>query len=128
VANIGGAQTERRVPIQVGPVDTTGDEDKKLAPQELARLIRAHLIDIRLCYERALKRRPELSGKLLVRFTLTAAGTVSGVAVDEDTMGDAEVAACVRSVVGRWRFPAPPRGGVEVSFPFVFQAAPFSSR
>jgi hypothetical protein len=46
---------------------------------------------------------------------------VSAVEVDEDTLGDPEVTACVRNAVMLWRFAAPPRK-VEVTFPFVFPA------
>ena len=51
------------------------------------------------------------------------AGTVSGVDVEQDTLGDAEVASCIKSLIARWRFPAPSGGSVDVSFPFVFQAS-----
>ena len=32
---------------------------------------------VKVCYERALKRNPNLSGKVKIRWTITAAGTVS---------------------------------------------------
>jgi len=38
----------------------------------------------------ALKRNPNLSGKIKVRWTITAAGTVSGVDIADDSMGDSE--------------------------------------
>jgi hypothetical protein len=38
-------------------------------------------------------------------------------------IGDAEVASCIKSLIARWRFPAPSGGSVDVSFPFVFQAS-----
>jgi hypothetical protein len=38
-------------------------------------------------------------------------------------MGDNDVASCIKSLIVRWRFPAPAGGAVEVSFPFVFSAA-----
>jgi hypothetical protein len=33
------------------------------------------------------------------------------------------VASCIRSLVCRWRFPAPSKGSVDVVFPFVFQSS-----
>jgi TonB family protein len=78
---------------------------------------------IKACYERALKRNPNLSGKVVVRWTITAAGTVNGVDIDQDTLGDSEVTNCIKGLVARWRFPTPQGGSVEVSFPFVFQAS-----
>ena len=75
-----------------------------------------------------LRARPEaqpepVSGKVVIHWTITQAGTVSGVDVEQDTLGDAEVASCIKSLIARWRFPAPAGGSVDVSFPFVFQAS-----
>ncbi len=97
--------------------------DGELDPSIVAKEVKSRLGAIKACYERALKRAPNLSGKVVIHWTITAAGTVSGVDVENDTMGDSEVASCIKSLVSRWRFPAPSGGSVEVSFPFVFQAA-----
>ena len=88
----------------------------------IAREIRARRKAIAACYERALKQQPTLSGKLVVRFSIAAAGTVAGVDIDEDTLGAPEVGACIRGLVLRWRFAPPAEAPVEISFPFVFQA------
>jgi TonB family protein len=90
---------------------------------ELARVIRQGMAAIRACYERALKRDPRLAGKLVLRFTITPAGTVSAVDLDEDTLRDPELARCLRETFLRWRFPAPTGGPAEISYPFVFQPA-----
>ena len=74
------------------------------------------IADIKACYERALKRNPNLSGKVVIHWTITQAGTVSGVDVEQDTLGDAEVASCIKSLVARWRFPAPSGGYCRESF------------
>jgi len=89
--------------------------------ESIAREIRARRKAIAACYERALKARPTLAGKLVVRFAITAAGTISAVDIDDDTLGAPEVGACVRAIVLRWRFPPPTEAPVELSFPFVFQ-------
>lgn len=97
--------------------------DGELDPSVVSKEVRSRLGAIKACYERALKRNPSLSGKVVVHWTITAAGTVSGIDVENDTLGDNEVASCIKSLVARWRFPAPAGGSVEVSFPFVFQAS-----
>ncbi|HEY4188106.1 MAG TPA: AgmX/PglI C-terminal domain-containing protein [Polyangia bacterium] len=97
--------------------------DGELDPSVVSKEVRSRLGAIKACYERALKRNPTLSGKIVVHWTITAAGTVSGIDVENDTLGDSEVANCIKSLVARWRFPAPAGGSVEVSFPFVFQAS-----
>jgi TonB family protein len=97
--------------------------DGQLDPNIVVREVRARMSAIKACYDRALKRNPNLSGKVVIRWTITPAGTVSGVDVDQDSMGDSDVTSCIKSLVARWRFPAPSGGAVEVSFPFVFQAS-----
>ena len=89
----------------------------------IAREIHARRKAIGACYERALKQQPTLAGKLVVRFALAPAGTVSSVDIDEDTLRAPDVAACIRAVVLHWRFPALSEGAAELSFPFVFQPA-----
>jgi outer membrane biosynthesis protein TonB len=97
--------------------------DGELDPNMVAKEVKSRLGAIKACYERALKRNPNLSGKVVIHWTITQAGTVSGVDVEQDTLGDAEVASCIKALVARWRFPAPSGGSVDVSFPFVFQSS-----
>lgn len=97
--------------------------DGELDPNIVTKEVKARMGAIKACYERALKRNPSLSGKVVVRWTITAAGTVSGIDIDQDSLGDSEVTSCIKSLVARWRFPAPSGGAVDVSFPFVFQAS-----
>ena len=116
----GQGASERRV---VGVVKSEPPSvDGELDPNIVTREVKARMGAIKACYDRALKRNPNISGKVSVRWTITGAGTVSGVDIDQDTMGDSEVSSCIKSNIAKWRFPAPSGGSVEVSFPFVFQA------
>jgi outer membrane biosynthesis protein TonB len=117
----GSAAAEKRVS---GSVKSEAPAvDGELDPAMVAKEVRTRLGAIKACYERALKRNPTLSGKVVIHWTITQAGTVSGVDVEQDTLGDAEVASCIKALVARWRFPAPAGGSVDVSFPFVFQSS-----
>ena len=125
-AGIAGAETgkgagERTVKAAIKT--ETPAVDGELDPNMVAKEVRSRLGAIKACYERALKRNPNLSGKVVIHWTITQAGTVSGVDVEQDTLGDAEVASCIKALVARWRFPAPSGGSVDVSFPFVFQSS-----
>jgi TonB family protein len=97
--------------------------DGPLDPSLVAKEVRARIGVIKACYERALRRSPKLSGRVKVRWTITTAGTVSDVEIEGDSMGDAEVASCMKGLVRRWRFPAPSGGSVDVVYPFIFEAA-----
>ncbi len=89
----------------------------------VAKEVRSRLGAIKACYERALKRNPNLSGKVVIHWTITQAGTVSGVDVERTRSATPRSASCIKSLIARWRFPAPSGGSVDVSFPFVFQAS-----
>jgi TonB family protein len=117
----GAGATEKRVS---GVVRSEAPAvDGALDPALVSKEVRARIGAVKACYERALKRNPSLSGKVKVRWTITAAGTVSGVDISDDSMGDSEVSSCIKQLVARWRFPAPSGGSVEVEFPFVFTAS-----
>ena len=119
--NTGAGATEKRV---TGVVRHEAPAvDGELDPALVSKEVRARIGAVKACYERALKRNPNLSGKVKVRWTITAAGTVSGVDISDDSMGDSEVSSCIKQLVARWRFPAPSGGSVEVEFPFVFTSS-----
>ncbi len=119
--NTGAGVTEKRV---TGVVRHEAPAvDGELDPALVSKEVRARIGAVKACYERALKRNPSLSGKIKVRWTITAAGTVSGIDVSDDSVGDSEVSSCIKQLVARWRFPAPSGGSVEVEFPFVFTAS-----
>jgi protein TonB len=120
VAGDVGPALERGVKTNLR-VDEPTVEDGHADAAAIAREIRARRKAVSACYERALKQQPTLAGKLIVRFSLSAAGTVTAVDIDEDTLGAPDVAACVRATALRWRFPALAEGPAALSFPFVFQ-------
>lgn len=100
-----------------GDMTGSGDFDQRV----VVNLIRQRISAIRACYERELRRNPQLNGKVTVEFTIQTTGTVSGVRATENTTGDDAVAACVVSTVQRFRFnPGPEGGSVTFSYPFVF--------
>ena len=57
--------------------------------ESITREIRARRKAIAACYERALKQKPTLAGKLVIRFSITAAGTISAVDIDDGHPGRA---------------------------------------
>ena len=115
----GEGTTERRVHgiVKSQAPSVEGEMDPALVSKE----VRARVGAVKACYERALRRQPSLSGQVKLAWVITAAGTVSDVELREDSMGDAEVAACIKGLVRRWRFVAPSGGSVEVVYPFTFQ-------
>ncbi|MCP3104177.1 AgmX/PglI C-terminal domain-containing protein [Myxococcus sp. K15C18031901] len=86
----------------------------------LARYVRARKGAIQSCYEKELKRNPNLKGKVVVRFSITPTGRVGDFDIDENTLGSEAVASCIRAVIRAWVFPFKPDADATVSYPFVF--------
>jgi len=113
------------VPVQV----SFEDPDYQPPPgtpadaEALRRFVSGHLQPIRACYERLLKRHGAASGRLVVRFSLQPDGRALDASVDEDTLGDADLAACAVNAVSRWRLPLHPPEPVAIGFPVVLLPA-----
>jgi len=84
-------------------------------------VIKRHLQQIRYCYQRELQRAPELAGKVVVKFTIAADGSVAAASPRSSSLGNASVEQCLTGRFLRMQFPEPMGGGVViVSYPFVF--------
>jgi Ca-activated chloride channel homolog len=102
-------------PIILGSVDKT----------QVDRTIKQHLAQIRYCYQKELNKNPALAGKVVVKFTIGADGTVTAAEIKSSTLNNETVEACICARFMRMTFPAPAGGGVVVvSYPFVFKPAP----
>ncbi|MCX4247622.1 TonB family protein [Paraliomyxa miuraensis] len=89
----------------------------------IRRIIRAHINEVRLCYNQGLTRNPSLAGRVEVAFTIGEAGTVITSGITSSSLTDQGVQECIAKAVRRWRFPKPPGAGVvQVAAPLVFSA------
>lgn len=86
-------------------------------------MIRTRQSAMRACYDRELRSRPTLGGRLRVRFTIAPDGRVSEPRAIEDSLEDGAVAQCVVRVVNGFRFAPGPAGG-SVTYAFTFAFAP----
>jgi len=85
-------------PVDNGSGSGAGSRD----PDAVAAVVNSHNAAIQYCYQRALRRNPNLKGKLVVRFTITPAGTVKNVEVVTTTLNDQSLIDCVLSRIRRW--------------------------
>jgi hypothetical protein len=92
-------------------------------PEQVAAVVRANLPAVKFCYLRLTRAGSSLSGRAIVSFTVEKAGTVGDVRVDAPAFKDTELPRCVSEQVQRWAFPHSRRGGLAVSYPFVFVGA-----
>ncbi|MDD9946993.1 MAG: TonB family protein [Myxococcales bacterium] len=114
----GGFRGRRaKVPrIRTGKADVRGSLSKEV----IRRVIRRHINEVRFCYEQELNSRPDLQGRVAVKFIISPTGAVQTAAVSKSTLGNAKAEQCIAKAVRRWTFPAPEGGGiVVVNYPFV---------
>jgi TonB family protein len=96
-----------------------GVEPTVRLPVRIHRFIRQRAVQIRACYERHLKRDPNLEGRLLFRINIDESGRVSQVSLLRNSFPDPRVGQCAQMVLERWQFPA--GKAVQVVYPFVFR-------
>jgi TonB family protein len=115
-----GRRKSGRTPgVRAGSHSVTGALDKDI----IRRIVRAHINEVRFCYDKGLAKDPALKGKVSVQFTIGASGSVASSSLKDSTVTDADVADCIVKAVRRWKFPKPEGGGiVNVTYPFVLSS------
>ncbi len=88
--------------------------------KDVARVMNGRAGAVRACYEMHLQRNPELAGRLEVRFTIEEDGTISGLTVTANDLGQ-EVAACVLRQIANLTFPKPAGGVCVIRWPYRFK-------
>lgn len=96
-----------------------------LDKEDIRAVVRAHLGEVRTCYERlALARDPDARGRVTVNFTIGRDGSVTHATADRSRTADSlvRVGGCIVAATKAWKFPEPEGGGsVEVTYPFVLE-------
>lgn len=85
----------------------------------VARVFRRRASAFRACYERRLKVNPNLSGKIIITFTIGTVGRITNIKVAKNSTGDSAVGSCIIGKVRGWRFSPPQKGAVTMRFPIV---------
>jgi biopolymer transport protein ExbD len=110
-----GGQGKRVPTVGQGKAKVEGNLDGDI----IRRIVRAHINEVRSCYNAGLTKNPELEGRVTIDFVIASTGKVGDSKVAENTLSDENVGACIAKAVKRWTFPKPGGGGeVEVSYPF----------
>ncbi len=95
-------------------------ESADIDRNKLNAFLRGRIRAIQGCYEKELKRNPNLKGKVVVRFSITPGGRASEIEIEQDTLGNDAVGSCIKTVIRGWVFPFKPDSDVSVAYPFVF--------
>ena len=85
------------------------------------KVVTSNKTSIRMSYEKYLKRIPDLTGKITIRFTILASGKVTGVQILENTTGNTSLEKDIIRKIKMWYFEEIAEGEVTVTYPFVFR-------
>ncbi|MBS1149606.1 MAG: hypothetical protein H6Q89_1304, partial [Myxococcaceae bacterium] len=95
-----------KAPATAVPGTIVVDDPDELDPRVLQQFITARRAAVQSCYERALHHNPAMKGgKVVLRMAIGTGGRVSGLRVEEDTLGSDAVASCMSTLMSRWIFP-----------------------
>ncbi|WP_257461426.1 TonB family protein [Archangium lipolyticum] len=120
----GPARVGQKQGVTVGLAAEEPQVSNPLDRDLIRRVIQLNRSQVRFCYESLLNRFPALSGKVAVRFIISAEGTVASSEVSQSTAGNIDLEKCVAGRVRGWVFPKLKGGGsVTVTYPFIFKAA-----
>ena len=114
------AREEKAVPDRPTPAVDRAPVDANIDSAGVTKVINVSRAAIKRCYDKALISNPQLKGKMSVKIVINQQGRVDTTEIVDDTLHDAEVAKCVKGVIGRLRFPKPAEGTATVTFPFAF--------
>lgn len=98
-------------------LDAGSEVQGRLPPEVIKRIVRQNFPRVRECYEKGLKKKPDLAGTVSVAFVIDEKGAVTGATRAGGTLKDDDVAACVVKVFSTLYFPEPEGGKVKVTYP-----------
>lgn len=111
-----GSTTIIKLPLPGAPKNPTPPATPSPRPAASASImgtIRRHQNEVIDCYAKVANSKPNVAGKLTLRWTLGADGKPTMAAVAANTLGDASVGQCVKNRSMKWQFPKP-AGGTSV--------------
>jgi len=103
-----------------GAGDSAGEPIPAWIREMIRRRVRDRLPELEGVYADAIRRNPDLGGKLLVRFRIDPSGKVQLAEPADGSFPDSAFVNIVLAKVRRWTFEPPAGRTVEVLYPFVF--------
>ena len=109
-----------RLPTEVDLEAPPPDVDA-LDASIIQRVVASKKTSVRLCYERSLKAKESLKGKLQVSLVVEPSGRVARARIASPSFRGSVVGECIVTSIRTWRFPQFQGSAQEIELPFVFQ-------
>jgi len=106
-----------------GPADQAPKKrcEDCIEKQDLDRVVKQRMGDIRGCFQRASQQDPNLAGEVVVRFQVTASGAIGSATIKRSSLQNSVVEACIREQFLKMVFPRPPGNKViQATYPLLF--------
>ena len=87
---------------------------------EIRDVVASYIAGLKYLYDRELKARPSLHGKVTVEFIVTGPGGVQGVRLVSSALGHPSLETAILGRIRGWKFPPKPGDDTRVTFPFDF--------
>ena len=84
-------------------VEGSGRKSVYRSPDAIQEILLRHVPAIRYCYERELKRFPDLKGKVTVRITVAPDGSVKEAVIVDSTLNNDRVERCILARIRLWK-------------------------
>jgi hypothetical protein len=91
-----------------------------LSPEQVRRVVIAHVGALRTCYELEARRDPQLRGGATAAWQIEPDGTVSSASITGTTLHNSRVEGCIVRQVKSWSFPSSDARTTVAGFPFRF--------
>ncbi|MGH7819248.1 MAG: TonB family protein [Candidatus Binatia bacterium] len=89
---------------------------------EIREVVAQYIAGLKYLYDRELKQRPSLHGKVTVEFVVTPPGDVREVRLVSSALGHPGLESAILGRINGWKFPSKPSDSTRVTFPFDFVA------
>ncbi len=93
----------------------------RISQKKIQKAINKKLYRLTYCYEKALLRKPNLSGIIKIQWTIKKNRKVRGTKIVSSQMKDNKLHKCLMKEIRKIRFPAPKGGDATVIYPFKFK-------
>lgn len=110
----------KRVPrVRQAKARVSGAMDRHI----IRRIVRAHINEVRHCYNLGLIADPNLKGRVVLQFVINPLGVVATAVISESDLDDKRVGNCIAKAAKKWKFPEVP-GGTTAVVHYPFRLAP----